>query len=243
MVIAGLWSAYSYQMYSVSGKIISYQEKKLDETRDAYVDLMSDFVTVHNNISGLVENMGNKEDKTSSNIEEYLKKAQIIEEKIKKISAQEEWIDEQEVGHKSALRDALLHRDVAIEEKKLLEEKVKYLEDVIVSLQAFELDILKKVEELSGKEVDKIKTSITSVNKELKKRGKYFNPLANSKKDNKGGIYIPDSLAINYNQLLSNQVSKTFESIDNNVYYNEAMKKVPLGKPVWSYWLSSPFGK
>lgn len=243
MVIAGLWSAYSYQMYSVSGKIISYQEKKLDETRDAYVDLMSDFVTVHNNISGLVENMGNKEDKTSSNIEEYLKKAQIIEEKIKKISAQEEWIDEQEVGHKSALRDALLHRDVAIEEKKLLEEKVKYLEDVIVSLQAFELDILKKVEELSGKEVDKIKTSITSVNKELKKRGKYFNPLANSKKDNKGGIYIPDSLAINNNQLLSNQVSKTFESVDNNVYYNEAMKKVPLGKPVWSYWLSSPFGK
>ena len=242
MVIVGLWSAYSYQMYSVSGKIISYQEKQLGETRNAYIDLMSDFVTVHKNISGLVENIGDTEDETD-NIEEYLKKAQVIEEKIKKISAREEWIDEEEVDKKHALRNAMLHRDVAIEEKKLLEEKVKHLEDIITSLQSFELDILKKIETLSGKEVDKVKTSITTINKELKKRGKYFNPLANSKKDNKGGIYVPDSMVINNNKPLALQVSKTFKSVDDNIYYNEIMKKVPLGKPVWSYWVSSHFGK
>jgi murein DD-endopeptidase MepM/ murein hydrolase activator NlpD len=239
MVIVGLWSTYSYQMYSMSDKIISYQEKQLGETRDAYIDLMSDFVTVHKNISGLVENIGKTEDET----EEYLKKAQVIEEKIKKISAREEWIDEKEVDKKHALRNAMLHRDVAIEEKKLLEEKVKHLEDIITSLQSFEMDILKKIESISGKEVDKVKTSITTINKELKKRGKYFNPLANSKKDNKGGVYIPDSIAINNNQALAQQISKTFKSVDDNIYYNEAMKKVPLGKPVWSYWVSSHFGK
>ena len=239
MVVVGLWSTYSYQMYSMSDRIISYQEKQLGETRNAYIDLMSDFVTVHKNISGLVENIGKTEDET----EEYLKKAQVIEEKIKKISAREEWIDEEEVDKKHALRNAMLHRDVAIEEKKLLEEKVKHLEDIITSLQSFEMDILKKIETISGKEVDKVKTSITTINNELKKRGKYFNPLANSKKDNKGGVYIPDSMAINNNTALAQQVSKTFKSVDDNIYYNEAMKKVPLGKPVWSYWVSSHFGK
>lgn len=243
MTIVGIWTAYSYQMYSVSGEIISYQEQKLDETRDAYVDLMSDFVTVHKNITGLVENIGQTEDNSAEDIDAYLKKAQVIEEKIKKISAKEEWIDENKLGEKNALKDALIRRDVAIEEKKLLEEKVKHLENVIISLQAFELDILKKVEELSGKEVDKIKTSISTVNQELKKRRKYFNPLANSKKDSKGGLYVPDSLVINNNQQLLNQVNKTFSLVDDFTYYNEAMKKVPLGKPVWSYWLSSPFGK
>ncbi|MBQ8751374.1 MAG: peptidoglycan DD-metalloendopeptidase family protein [Alphaproteobacteria bacterium] len=243
MTIVGLWSAYSYQMYSVSDEIISYQEQKLDETRDAYVDLMSDFVTVHKNITGLVENIGHKEDNTASDIDAYLKKAQVIEEKIKKISAKERWIDENELGEKNALKDALIRRDVAIEENKLLEEKVKHLENIIISLQSFEMDILKKIEELSGKEVDKIKTSISTVNQELKKRGKYFNPLANSKKDNKGGVYVPDSIALSSNENLAQQVNKTFSLIDDVTYYNEAMKKIPLGKPVWSYWLSSPFGK
>lgn len=47
LVGLGIWMAHSYQMYSVSDRIISYQERKLGETRSAYVDLMSDFVTVH----------------------------------------------------------------------------------------------------------------------------------------------------------------------------------------------------
>lgn len=47
LVGLGVWMAHSYQMYSVSDRIISYQERKLGETRSAYVDLMSDFVTVH----------------------------------------------------------------------------------------------------------------------------------------------------------------------------------------------------
>ena len=104
MVIVGVWSAYSYQMYSVSDKIISYQEQKLDETRDAYVDLMSDFVIVHKNITGLVENIGSSEDTTENDIDQYLKRAQIIEDKIKKISAREDWIDETKVDEKNALK-------------------------------------------------------------------------------------------------------------------------------------------
>lgn len=242
MVVIGIWSAYSYQMYSVSDKIISYQEKKLDETRDAYVDLMSDFLSVHNNISGLVENIGKTEQTTEESIDEYLKKAQVIEEKIKKISARENWIDEDEVSQKNALKDALLHKEMAIEEKKLLEEKVKHLEEVITSLQTFEMDILKRIETLSGKEMDKIKNSITTVNKELKKRNKYFNPLANSKKDSKGGLFVPDSLSFYSNKELPIQAGATFKAIEDSIYYNDVIKKVPLGKPVWSYWVSSHFG-
>lgn len=241
----GVWTAYSYQMYSVSDKIISYQEKKLDETRNAYVDLMSDFVTVHKNISAMVETLGkpNEEKGESGNIDEYLKKAEVIEAKIRKITSHEGWIDEADLGEKSALKDALMHRDLALEEKKLLEEKVKHLEETVKSLQAFELDILKKVETISNKEIDKVKTSISTVNAELKKRGKYFNPLANSKKDNRGGTFVPDNPALGQNEELLRQAEKAFGAIDDNMYYQEAIKKMPLGKPVWTYWLSSPFGK
>lgn len=244
MIVLGIWGAHSYQMYSVSDRIISYQERKLGETRSAYVDLMSDFVTVHKNISALVQNFGQvSSSQKKDDLDEYLKKAEVIEEKIRQITAKEDWINEQDLSEKSALKDALIHRDVAIEEKKLLEEKVAHLQEMVASLQAFEMDILKKIETLSNKDIDKIKSTISTVNGELKKRGKYYNPLANSKKNSKGGLYVPDNIALGQNQELMDQVNKTFGLIDDNSYYQEALRRIPLGKPVWSYWLSSPFGK
>ena len=244
MIVLGIWGAHSYQMYSVSDRIISYQERKLGETRSAYVDLMSDFVTVHKNISALVQNFGDTaSQQKKDDVDEYLKRAEVIEQKIKQITANEDWINEKDLSQKSALKDALIHRDVAIEEKKQLEEKVAHLQEMVASLQAFEMDILKKIEGLSNKDIDKIKNTISTVNGELKKRGKYYNPLANSKKNNKGGLYVPDNIALGQNQELMAQVNKTFSAIDDNSYYQEALKRIPLGKPVWSYWLSSPFGK
>lgn len=243
LLIGAVWLAYSYRMYSVSDKIISYQERKLDETRSAYVDLMSDFVTVHKNISSMMETLGKPGNRRAEEIEDYLKKAEIIEERIRRISANEDWIDEDDLGNQSALKDALIHRDVAVQEKKLLEQKVQHLEGVITSLQALEQDILKRVEKISSKEVDDIKTTISSVNGELKKRGKYFNPLANSKKDSKGGPYNPDILSGVENKELVEQFTKTFSLVDDAEYYKSMIKKIPIGKPVWTYWLSSPFGK
>ncbi len=244
MIVLGIWGAHSYQMYSVSDRIISYQERKLGETRSAYVDLMSDFVTVHKNISALVQNFGDTaSQQKKDDVDEYLKRAEVIEQKIKQITANEDWINEKDLSQKSALKDALIHRDVAIEEKKMLEAKVAHLQEMVASLQAFEMDILKKIEGLSNKDIDKIKNTISTVNGELKKRGKYYNPLANSKKNNKGGLYVPENIALGQNQELMAQVNKTFSAIDDNSYYQEALKRIPLGKPVWSYWLSSPFGK
>lgn len=243
LLVVGVWTTYSYQMYSVSDRIISYQEKKLDETRSAYVDLMSDFVAVHNNIASIVDNFSKSEEPTAENVEDYLKKAEVIEEKIRQITAHEDWIDSDDLEQKSALRNAVLHRDMAVEEKKLLEEKVARLEEVVDSLTEFEIDILKKVESISSKEMDKVKSSISVVNNELKKRGKYYNPLANSKKDNKGGLFVPDNLSATASQELTSQAQKTYGVLEDNQYYQAILKKIPLGKPVWTYWLTSPFGK
>ena len=105
------------------------------------------------------------------------------------------------------------------------------------------MNLESKVEDISLKEMDKVKNTLNTVNKELKKRGKYFNPLANSKKDNKGGVFIPDSLTIPQNEALVKQATNTFKLVDDSIYYSKAIQKVPLGKPVWSYWVSSPFGR
>lgn len=243
MLTVAVWGAYSYRMYSVSDRIISYQEQKLDETRSAYVDLMSDFMGVHKNITSMVEVLGKPQAQQTESLEEYLKKAEVIEERIRQITANENWISEKELNRKNALKEAIISRDVAIEEKNLLEEKVRHLEDMVRSLQAFEFDLLQKVESVSNKEIDKIKGAISVVNGELKKRGKYFNPLANSKKDNKGGVYVPDGLASELDDKLLQQAVKAYTAVDDVHYYQDALKRIPLGKPVWTYWLSSPFGK
>lgn len=244
MLILAMWVTYSYRMYSVSDRIISYQERKLDETRSAYVDLMSDFVGVHKNITSMVEVLGKPQaTQQTESLDEYLKKAEVIEERIRQITANENWISEKELNRKNALKEAIISRDVAIEEKNLLEEKVKHLEETVRSLQAFEFDILQKVESVSNKEIDKIRGSISVVNGELKKRGKYFNPLANSKKDNRGGVFVPDELTTGLNNELLDQARKAYTAVDDVYYYQDAMKKIPIGKPVWTYWLSSPFGK
>ncbi|MCM1324500.1 MAG: M23 family metallopeptidase [Acetobacter sp.] len=243
MLGAAIWTAYSYRMYSVSDRIISYQEQKLDETRSAYVDLMSDFVTVHKNITSMVEVLGKPQEQQTDSIEEYLKKAEVIEERIRQITANEDWISEKELNRKNAVKEAILRRDVAVEEKNLLEEKVKHLEEMVRSLQAFEFDLLQKVETVSNKEIDKLKSTISTVNGELKKRGKYFNPLANSKKNSRGGEFIADEMAIGFSDELIKQAQRAYTAVEDINYYQEAVKKIPLGKPVWTYWLSSPFGK
>ncbi len=243
MLGVAVWTAYSYRMYSVSDRIISYQEQKLDETRSAYVDLMSDFVTVHKNITSMVEVLGKPQEQQVDSIDEYLKKAEIIEERIRQITANEDWINEHDLNRKNAVKEAIISRDVAIEEKNLLEEKVKHLEEMVRSLQAFEFDLMQKVENVSNKEIDKLKSTISTVNGELKRRGKYFNPLANSKKNSRGGEFIPAEAAAGFNDELLQQAQKAYTAVDDITYYQEAMKKIPLGKPVWTYWLSSPFGK
>lgn len=47
LLLIGMWSFYSYYLYNRSGHIISYKNRELDETRDAYVELMTDFVALH----------------------------------------------------------------------------------------------------------------------------------------------------------------------------------------------------
>ena len=105
----------------------------------------------------MVENFGKGAEKKPENVDEYLKRAEVIEEKIRQITAQEDWINEKDLSKKSALKDALIHRDVAIEEKKLLEQKVAHLEEMVSSLQAFEMDILKKSRAFPTKTFDKNK--------------------------------------------------------------------------------------
>ena len=53
VLLIGGWSAYSNYMYNKSGQIISYKDWELNQTRGAYVDLMTDFVAIHRNISSM----------------------------------------------------------------------------------------------------------------------------------------------------------------------------------------------
>ena len=243
LLVVGMWTAYSYKLYSATDRIISYQEKQLDETRSAYVDLMSDFVAVRNNISSVMDGFNQESETQAENVQDYLKKVEVIEDKIRRITAQEDWIDEKDLGQKSALREAVIKRDMVLEENKLLKENVEQLRATIDSLRSFEMDILAKVENISNKEIDKVKTSLASINTELKKRGKYYNPLANSKKNSKGGLFVPDHLNGALTPELLSQAEKSYGAIADRAYYQEALQKIPLGKPVWTYWLTSPFGK
>ena len=242
LIIVGGWSAYSNYMYTKSGQIISFKDQELSQTRGAYVDLMTDFVAIHRNISSMFNliDEGNLVDETELN--RYKKQAQVMEDKIRQITDTNEWVSTEEVEEKLTMRDALLQRDRALSERSELMAKIGVLEDSLSKLENSEMEILQQVEKLSDQEMNKIKATISSINKSIKRQNKYFNPLANSKKNNTGGTFEPDVPAVN-NEEISKKLQEVFTKINNVDYYKTVMQSVPLGKPVWSYWLSSPFGR
>ena len=67
-----------------------------------------------------------------------------IEERIRQITANEDWINEHDLNRKNAVKEAIISRDVAIEEKNLLEEKVKHLEEWFVRCKRLSLTCCKK---------------------------------------------------------------------------------------------------
>ena len=241
LVVIGAWSAYSYHMYYTSDKIISHKDKELGETRDELVDLMSNFVAIHKNINSMFSLIDEGKINDESELSRYQKQAQVMEEKIRQIADNEEWIKNDELDEKMTASDALLERDRALSERNILVSKINVLEDSLHKLENSEMEILNRMSILSEKEAAKIKDAISEINRSIKKQNKYFNPLAGGRKDSAGGAYVPDVPAVD-NEKLSQKMQEVFTSVDNLAYYREVMKSVPIGKPVWSYWLSSPFG-
>lgn len=240
------WSGYNYYYYHHSAKIIHKKDKELGKTRDAYIDLMSDVTALQNNLRDVVASVEEAGDGLKE-INEYKEKALVVEDKIKKIADSETWIDSEEMEDKVTKKEALLQKDIALQENNTLRQKISDLGNKLESLQqtvrgleTAEMSILDKIETLSGQEIDEIKSSLGEINKSLKVHKQYFNPLSNSK-DGKGGVYVPLE-GIDVSKDLQDKMSSVFHKIDILDQYKTSLKKVPLGAPVYRYRLSSTFG-
>ncbi len=236
VVLIGVWSAFSYHMYHKSDKLMT----KLDRTRDAYADLMSDFVAVHKNINAMFTLLSEDNPEESPDLDRYKQQAQLMEDKIKQITDNEDWLKKEGMDKNVTIRDAVLERDRALSERALLLSKIKQLEASVQKLEISEMEILNKVEKISETEAQKIKDAISNINKSIKRQNKYYNPLAGGKKDGSGGTFEPAPEVDN--EELSKKMQDVFLKIDDLSYYREVLKSVPLGKPIWNYHLSSPFG-
>ena len=189
-LIAG-WSSYSYYMYNKSGRIISNKDQELVETRDAYVDLMSDFVAIQKNIDEVLSSMN---DDKSKEIDKYKRQAMVVEDKIKQITTEKSWADGKTLNDKVNINEVMLQRDLAAAERDALKEQLKELEIAVQNIKKAEMEVFDKVEAIASKEIGKIKSAFAKVNSSLRRQGLYFNPLANSKKRAaQGGTFIPDS--------------------------------------------------
>lgn len=237
------WSTYSYYMYHKSGRIINHKDQELIETRDAYVDLMSDFVTIHKNIDNVLDALAKKNGKGSSEFDRYKRQAMAVEDKIKQITAEKDWADDKKLNEKMSLNEAMLQRDMAISERDELRRQLAELEEAVKDIKEAELEVFARVESLALREINKIKSAFNSVNVPLKKQGLYFNPLANSKKKNsQGGLFVPASTSKIQDKAITDKISSIYKAVDDLEYYREVVQYVPLGKPVWSYWVTSRFG-
>ena len=240
------WSGYNYYFYHHSAKIIHKKDKELGKTRDAYIDLMSDVTALQNNLRDVVasvEEAGNG----LKEINEYKEKALVVEDKIKKIADSETWIDSEEMEEKVTKKEALLQKDIVVQENNTLREKIvvlgeklENLQQTVKGLETAEVAILDKIETLSAQEIEEIKSSLTEINKSLKVQKQYFNPLSNSK-DGQGGAYTPLE-GVDVSKELQDKMSSVFQKIDLLDQYKTALSKVPLGAPVYKYRLSSTFG-
>ena len=203
---------------------------------------MTDFVAVHRNVSSMFSEVNEEQIKDETELNRYKQQASVVEEKIRQIADGEKWLENEDLEEQVTVREALLQRDRALSERNELVSKISALEESVKQLETSEIEILNQVEKISAKEMEKIKEALSEINKSMKKQNKYFNPLANSKKDSTGGKFEADIPSVE-NKELSKKMQEVFSLINDVAYYKEVMKSVPVGKPVWSYWLSSPFGK
>ncbi|MFV0626397.1 MAG: peptidoglycan DD-metalloendopeptidase family protein [Alphaproteobacteria bacterium] len=233
------WTTYSYHVYNHSGKIISTKDRELGETRDAYVDLMTEFMALHRNINSVISSIDRSGMKNDANVQVYKSQVKVVEDKIKQITEEKDWANSDKINEKTTVSEALLQRDIVTSERDALKQQLRNLSSDVDEIKKAELEVMAKLEEVAGAEVLKIKKAIGSINAPLKAKGLYFNPLANKKKS-QGGPYIPSAKP--RDKKIQDKMQVVFENLDNWDYYKEVIQYVPIGKPVWSYWITSKFG-
>lgn len=236
LVLTCVWSARAYHVYNKSDRIIYKKDMELERTKDAYDELMGDFMAIQRNIDEVLSSSKNKE------IETYKKKALIVEDKIKQLSSDQGW-DDEKINEKIDLNEAVLQRDLATAERDALREQLSEMEEAVKNIKKAEMDVFNKVESIASGEVNKIKSVFSKINGALKEQGLYFNPLANSKKrDSKGGVADKESFIELKDKVIIDKISSIYKAVDDVEYYREVARGLPFGKPVWSYWVSSKFG-
>lgn len=238
----GVWSYYSYHMYHKSGRILHDKNIQLVETRDAYVGLMSDFMMLHKNIGAMLTSIEKDKPSDKKLLEKYREQAMLVEDKIKRITDEQDWVSSEEIIEKASLSEAMLQRDIAASERDELRTQLGMMEETINELKNAELEVMEKVKAISSAELAKVKGVFNSVNSSLKRKGMYFNALANSKKkDSKGGLYVPQKNVVK-DKRIDDKISEIFQNVDDIKYYREVVRSIPVGKPVWSYWVTSEYG-
>lgn len=243
LLLIGLWCFYSYYLYNKSGHIISYKEQELDATRDAYVELMTDFVALHKNIGAMISSIDDGKNKDNKKFDQYKRQAQLVEDKIKQITNEKDWLNSETLSERASLSEALLQRDIVASERDALKKQIDELEETIKDIKKAEMEVLERIDGVADKEMSKIKSAINSINQALKSKGLYFNALANSKrKNNSGGPYVPDRQNMANDKKLDDKISAIFKNYDDLEYYKEVVQYIPMGKPVWSYWVTSQYG-
>ncbi len=243
LLLVALWCFYSYYLYNKSGHIISYKEQELDATRDAYVELMTDFVALHKNIGAMISSIDDGKNKDNKKFDQYKRQAQLVEDKIKQITNEKDWLNSETLSERASLSEALLQRDIVASERDALKKQIDELEETIKDIKKAEMEVLERIDGVADKEMSKIKSAINSINQALKSKGLYFNALANSKrKNNSGGPYVPDRQNMANDKKLDDKISAIFKNYDDLEYYKEVVQYIPMGKPVWSYWVTSQYG-
>ncbi len=239
-VFACGFSFYSYHMYHRSDKIISTQNVQLGKSYAAYTNLMTEFVALNKNVNTILSSLS-KTNANKQELQKYQQQAALISDKIAQITKDNTWLSEESIDERAQLYDTMLQRDIVASERDELKRQLAELSDDVAEMRQVEMEVFKKIEGLSSKEVNKMKKALNEVNQSLKEKGLYFNALSH-KKSNSGGPYIPAANILNKDTELNDKVSAIFENMEDIDYYKQVIEKTPIGKPVWSYWVTSKFG-
>ncbi len=242
VLLVAIGSFYSYYLYNRTGIILHSRDRELLQTRHAYLELMGDFVNLHKNVNNMISNLEQQKTKTPE-LNKYKQQAEALEGKIKQITAQNDWLSDEKVSQQISLNEALLQRDIAASERDELKERLAEMYRAVDDIRNAESEVFDRIKSLANKEVQKLKSAFAEINVPIRRAGLYFNALANSKKDGgKGGPFTPDIKTELKDRMLSKKVVEIYQSVENVEYYREVMQYVPIGKPVWSYWVTSHFG-
>jgi murein DD-endopeptidase MepM/ murein hydrolase activator NlpD len=254
------WFTFSSVVYFARDQQIRERDSEISEVKEAYSQVVSEIAVYRDYVKKIKDEMGQSYQSAIASVEKKLtapeketmqrnykmKMAEmdLIADKVEKLS--QELIQSSSIKKSTdyKMRDVMLEREVALEMKKELMRRNKLLEKALIEMRDANMQVFERVETLTDNGVDNLEDMLDKIKESLSKIGLDNKKLIRKSESliPKGGPFSPAPMP----SLPDDKLAQKFREVNEKLEYWRGLINIsgllPLGNPVHSMRITSPFG-